>query len=71
MTHKALCVCVFCFICVPERLNILEKAIVDTVLYGLSTLKQDIPYYSRLGNLCALVIEDMIQCSLGGVNVVE
>lgn len=25
----------------------------------------------RLENLCTLVIEDMIQCSLGGVNVVE
>lgn len=33
--------------------------------------KTDIPDYSRLGNLCTLVIEDMIQCSLGGVNVVE
>lgn len=65
--------CVFCFISVPERLSILEKAIESCMDSQRCTgvRKKDIPDYSRLGNLCTLVIEDMIQCSLGGVNVVE
>lgn len=71
MTHKVLCVCVFCFICVPERLSILEKAIEDTVLHGLSTLHRSTKNRHTGLFQITLVIEDMIQCSLGGVNVVE